>query len=112
MLPTKQLSDMKNITVIGSGTMGNGIAHVFAQNGYAVSLVDVNEAALKKALETISKNLDRQVAKGSLTEENKPATLNNIKTFTKIEDGAKQADLVVEAATENMAIKLDIFRQI
>lgn len=103
---------MKNITVIGSGTMGNGIAHVFAQHGYAVSLVDINEAALQKALNTISKNLDRQVAKGSLTEEGKAATLANITTFTKLEDGASKADLVIEAATENMSIKLDIFRQL
>jgi 3-hydroxybutyryl-CoA dehydrogenase len=103
---------MKNITVIGSGTMGNGIAHVFAQNGYAVSLVDVNEAALKKAIEIISKNLDRQVTKGSLTEEQKVTTLANIKTFTALKDGVAQADLVVEAATENVTIKLDIFRQL
>ncbi len=103
---------MKNITVIGSGTMGNGIAHVFAQHGYAVSLVDINEAALQKALNTIAKNLDRQVAKGSLTEEAKATTLSNITTFTRLEDGAAKADLVIEAATENMAIKLDIFRQL
>jgi 3-hydroxybutyryl-CoA dehydrogenase len=103
---------MKNITVIGSGTMGNGIAHVFAQNGYNVSLVDVNEAALTKALETIAKNLDRQVTKGSLTEEAKNTTLANIKTFTSLKDGASSADLVVEAATENVTIKLDLFRQL
>lgn len=103
---------MKNITVIGSGTMGNGIAHVFAQHGYAVSLVDINDAALQKAVATIAKNLDRQVAKGSLTEEAKAETLKHITTFTKLEDGAKNADLVIEAATENMAIKLDIFRQL
>lgn len=103
---------MKNITVIGSGTMGNGIAHVFAQYGYAVSLVDINEQALKKAIETIGKNLDRQVAKGIITEADKAATLANIKIFTKLDEGAGTADLVVEAATENMSIKLDIFRQI
>lgn len=103
---------MKNITVIGSGTMGNGIAHVFAQHGYKVSLVDVNEAALKKAIDTITKNLDRQVTKGSLTESDKAATLANIATHTDLKQGAAQADLVVEAATENMAIKLDIFRQL
>lgn len=103
---------MKNITVIGSGTMGNGIAHVFAQHGYKVSLVDVNEAALKKAIDTITKNLDRQVTKGSLTESDKAATLANITTHTDLKQGAAQADLVVEAATENMAIKLDIFRQL
>lgn len=103
---------MKNITVIGSGTMGNGIAHVFAQHGYSVSLVDVNEAALAKALDTIAKNLDRQVAKGSLTEDAKAATLSNIKTFTALKDGASAADLVVEAATENVTVKLDLFRQL
>lgn len=92
--------------------MGNGIAHVFAQNGYSVSLVDINEQALKKAVETIGKNLDRQVAKGTLTEADKNATLANISTFTKLEEGAGKADLVVEAATENMSIKLDIFRQL
>ncbi len=101
---------MKNITVIGSGTMGNGIAHVFAQNNYQVSLVDVNENALKKAIETISKNMDRQVSKGQLTEETKATSLANITTFTDLKQGAAQADLVIEAATENMAIKLDIFR--
>lgn len=92
--------------------MGNGIAHVFAQYGYQVSLVDVNEAALKRALDTIAKNLDRQVAKGSLTEDQKTATLSNINTFTALKDGASAADLVVEAATENVTIKLDIFRQL
>lgn len=101
---------MKNITVIGSGTMGNGIAHVFAQNNYQVSLVDVNENALKKAIETISKNMDRQVSKGQLTEETKASSLANITTFTDLKQGAANADLVIEAATENMNIKLDIFR--
>jgi len=103
---------MKNITVIGSGTMGNGIAHVFAQHGYQVSLVDINEQALQKALATIAKNLDRQVAKGSLTEDGKATTLANIKSYTKLEEGAKQADLVVEAASENVNIKLSIFKQL
>lgn len=103
---------MKNITVIGSGTMGNGIAHVFAQYGYQVSLVDINDAALQKALATISKNLDRQVAKGALTEADKNATLANIKTYTQLADGAKNADLVVEAASENVNIKLSIFKQL
>jgi 3-hydroxybutyryl-CoA dehydrogenase len=103
---------MKNITVIGSGTMGNGIAHVFAQHGYQVSLVDINDGALKKATDTIAKNLDRQVAKGTITAAEKDATLANIKTFTKLEEGVANANLVVEAATENMAIKLDIFRQL
>ncbi len=103
---------MKNITVIGSGTMGNGIAHVFAQFGYSVNLVDISEAALQKALATIAKNIDRQVAKGTITEADKTATLTNIKTFTKLEDGAKNADLVVEAASENVNVKLAIFKQL
>ena len=103
---------MKNITVIGSGTMGNGIAHVFAQFGYSVSLVDISEPALQKALATIAKNIDRQVAKGTVTEADKAATLVNIKTFTKLEEGAKNADLVVEAASENVNVKLAIFKQL
>lgn len=103
---------MKNITVIGSGTMGNGIAHVFAQFGYSVNLVDISEPALQKALATISKNIDRQVAKGTVTEADKAATLANIKTFTKLEEGAKNADLVVEAASENVNVKLAIFKQL
>ncbi len=101
---------MKNITVIGSGTMGNGIAHVFAQNNYKVSLVDVNEGALKKAIETIGKNIDRQVSKGQLTEADKAIALANLTTYTDLKQGAANADLVIEAATENMNIKLDIFR--
>lgn len=103
---------MKNITVIGSGTMGNGIAHVFAQHGYAVSLVDIQQTALDKAIATIAKNLDRQVSKGSLTEEQKASTLQNITTHTQLVDGVKTADLVVEAATENIEIKLNIFREL
>ncbi|MFD2036158.1 3-hydroxyacyl-CoA dehydrogenase family protein [Belliella marina] len=103
---------MKNIAVIGSGTMGNGIAHVFAQFGYQVSMIDINQNALEKALATIGKNLDRQVSKGLLTESEKSKALSNIKTFTKMEDGVKNADLVVEAATENVTIKLDIFREL
>ncbi len=103
---------MKNITVIGSGTMGNGIAHVFAQNNYKVNLIDVNEAQLKKAIDTIGKNLDRQVAKGLLTEEAKATTLANITTFTSLKEASKEADLIVEAASENINIKLDIFKQI
>lgn len=103
---------MKNITVIGSGTMGNGIAHVFAQFGYSVNLVDISEPALQKALATIAKNIDRQVAKGTFTEADKAATLANIKTFTKLEEGAKNADLVVEAASENVNVKLAIFKQL
>lgn len=103
---------MKSISVIGSGTMGNGIAHVFAQHGYQVSLVDIKSEFLDKALATISKNMDRQVAKGSISQEEKDASLARISTFTNIEEGVKNADLVVEAATENMSLKLDIFRQL
>ena len=103
---------MKNITVIGSGTMGNGIAHVFAQNGYNVSLVDISQSALDKAVATIGKNLDRQVAKGTLTAGDKEKTLSNIKTFTQFNTGAMNADLVVEAATENVEVKLNIFREL
>jgi 3-hydroxybutyryl-CoA dehydrogenase len=102
---------MKNIAVIGSGTMGNGIAHVFAQHGYSVSLIDISEEALMKALGTIEKNLDRQVAKQTLTDEGKKSTLANIKTFTQIKDGVASADLVVEAATENVELKLNIFKE-
>lgn len=103
---------MNNIAVIGSGTMGNGIAHVFAQFGYQVSLIDINQAALDKAMATISKNLDRQVSKGSLTEGDKEKALSNINTFSDLDEGVKNADLVVEAATENILIKLDLFRQL
>jgi 3-hydroxybutyryl-CoA dehydrogenase len=103
---------MKNIAVIGSGTMGNGIAHVFAQNGYNVALVDLSQESLNKALATISKNLDRIVAKGTLTEADKQKTLKNITTFTSMAEGVKNADLVVEAATENIEIKLNIFRDL
>jgi 3-hydroxybutyryl-CoA dehydrogenase len=104
--------NIKLISVIGSGTMGNGIAHVFAQTGFAVSLIDISQPALDKAIATIGKNLDRIVAKGNLTEEGKQKTLANIKTFTSIEEGAKNADLVVEAATENLELKLNIFREL
>lgn len=103
---------MKNITVIGAGTMGNGIAHVFAQNGYKVSLVDVSKDALDKALATIAKNLDRQIAKGTLSEDQKLKTIGNLHTFTSLEKGAELADLVVEAATENKALKLKIFAEL
>jgi len=103
---------MKHITVIGAGTMGNGIAHVFAQNGFATTIVDISDVALDKALATIAKNLDRQVAKGSITEEVKAATLNNLTKSTSIADGVKTADLVVEAATENTDLKLKIFQDL
>ena len=101
---------MKNIAVIGAGTMGNGIAHVFAQNGFNVQLIDLNDAQLQKALATIAKNLDRQVAKGSLTEEQKAQTLANLSTSNSIETGVANAELVVEAATENVDLKLKIFQ--
>ena len=103
---------MKNITVIGSGTMGNGIAHTFAQHGYKVALVDVNAEALKKALQTIGNNLDRQVKKGVIDESAKSTTLANITTYTDLKAGAANADLVVEAATENREIKLNLFKQL
>lgn len=103
---------MKHIAVIGAGTMGNGIAHTFAQSNFKVQLIDVNEDALKRGLATISKNLDRMVAKEKITEADKEATLNNISTFTTIEDGVKNTNLVVEAATENVDLKLKIFKQL
>ena len=103
---------MKHIGVIGAGTMGNGIAHVFAQSGYSVRLIDLSEAALDKALATISKNLDRMVAKEKISETDKTNTLNNIETFTDMSSAVKGLDLVVEAATENMDIKLKIFSQL
>jgi 3-hydroxybutyryl-CoA dehydrogenase len=101
---------MKNIAVIGSGTMGNGIAHVFAQMTYQVALVDISEDALKKAMTTIEKNLDRQLSKQLISEEVKQATLKNITTYTDLKAGVRSADLVVEAATENIDLKLKIFR--
>lgn len=103
---------MKNISVIGAGTMGNGIAHVFAQYQHQVTLVDVSAAALEKALATISNNLDRMVKKESITAADKDRTLANIKTATSLEEGVKHADLVVEAATENVALKLKIFQDL
>jgi 3-hydroxybutyryl-CoA dehydrogenase len=103
---------MKNVAVIGSGTMGNGIAHVFAQNGYSVSLIDISAEALNKAIATISKNIDRQVAKGVLKEEDKIATLKNITAFTEMQKGVQSCDLVIEAATENPEIKFKLFRDL
>jgi 3-hydroxybutyryl-CoA dehydrogenase len=103
---------MKSIAVIGSGTMGNGIAHVFAQYGYPVSLVDIAEEPLKKALQTIEKNLSRQVEKGTITDAVKKQAQANIRTFTDLSSGVKDADLIVEAATENNDLKLKIFRDI
>lgn len=101
---------MKNISVIGSGTMGNGIAHVFAQYGYQVSLIDLNQQALERGLATIAKNLDRQVAKGALAENDKSIILGRINTFTDIATGVVEADLVVEAASEQFEIKTSIFK--
>ena len=101
-----------NISVIGAGTMGNGIAHIFAQNGFKVNLVDVSPTQLDRAIQTISKNLDRQVAKGIITEEQKKQTLANIKTVSNLSEGVKDADLVVEAATENVELKMQIFDQL
>ncbi|UPK68862.1 3-hydroxybutyryl-CoA dehydrogenase [Chitinophaga filiformis] len=103
---------MQQIAVIGAGTMGNGIAHVFAQNGFKVNLIDVSGPALERALQTIEKNLDRQLAKGSITEDLKHQTLQNISTFTDLPAGVKTAELVVEAATENVDLKLKIFREL
>ena len=103
---------MKNIAVIGAGTMGNGIAHTFAQSGFKVQLIDISETSLKKGLDTISRNLDRMVAKEKITETNKAQTLKNISTFTNITEGVKNTHLVVEAATENIDLKLKIFKQL
>ena len=103
---------MTHIAVIGSGTMGNGIAHVFAQFGYQVSLIDISEEALKKAIATIDKNLSRQVEKGAITTEVKQKALANISTSSSIKDGVANADLIVEAATENIDLKLKIFKDI
>jgi 3-hydroxybutyryl-CoA dehydrogenase len=103
---------MKNIAVIGAGTMGNGIAHVFAQFGYRVNLIDVSQASLDKAIATIGKNLDRQLAKEAITESEKQNTLLNLTTFTSLVEGVKGVDLVVEAATENIDLKLQIFKEL
>ena len=103
---------MKNIAVIGAGTMGNGIAHTFAQSGFSVNLIDINEAALKKGMDTIAKNLDRMVTKEKITETDRSNTLANITTHTVIPDGVKNTDLIVEAATENLDLKLKIFKQL
>lgn len=103
---------MKNVAVIGAGTMGNGIAHTFAQSGFKVQLIDINESFLKKGIDTITKNLDRMVSKGTITEADKKETLGNITTFTNITEGVEYASLVVEAATENLDLKLNIFKQL
>ena len=103
---------MKKIAVIGAGTMGNGIAHVFAQFGYTVTLIDVSQAALDKALLTITKNLDRQVAKEAISASEKTSILSNISLETQMENGLQGVDLVVEAATENIDLKLKIFAEL
>ena len=100
------------VSVIGAGTMGNGIAHIFAQAGFKVNLIDVNAAQLEKAIASIGKNFDRQIIKGTLTGENKKSALDNIITVTDLSEGVKNAELVVEAATENAELKLKIFKQI
>ena len=103
---------MKNIAVIGAGTMGNGIAHVFAQNGYQVNIIDISKEALNKGLTTITKNLDRMVAKEHISEQDKHNTLKNIKTFGTVKEGVKNTELVIEAATENIDLKLRIFKEL
>tara|TARA_R110002072_G_scaffold125944_4_gene262698 strand:+ start:51729 stop:52616 length:888 start_codon:yes stop_codon:yes gene_type:complete len=103
---------MKNVAVIGAGTMGNGIAHTFAQNDYKVQLIDVSQASLDRGMATITKNLDRMVAKERISEEDKQRTLNNITTYTNLEEGVEYAGLVVEAATENLDLKLKIFKDL
>jgi 3-hydroxybutyryl-CoA dehydrogenase len=104
--------NMKKVSVIGGGTMGNGIAHVFAQHGHEVTLIDVQAAVLEKALNTINNNLERQISKGMLSEADKAATLARLKTSSDLKNGVAQADLVVEAATENVALKLKIFGEL
>ncbi|UKJ06002.1 3-hydroxybutyryl-CoA dehydrogenase [Solitalea lacus] len=106
------MTTIQNVAVIGSGTMGNGIAHTFAQFGFKVSLIDISQDALDLGLNTIGKNLERQVAKGTLTEQEKLATLSNITTFTDMKAGVANVDLVVEAATENIDLKLKIFKDL
>ena len=103
---------MKNIAVIGAGTMGNGIAHTFAQFNYNVHLIDISEESLERGMKTIVKNLDRMVAKEKISEADKKKTLQQIKTFTSIKEGAKSADLVIEAATENAVLKTGIFKEL
>ncbi|WP_114491523.1 3-hydroxybutyryl-CoA dehydrogenase [Candidatus Ulvibacter alkanivorans] len=103
---------MKNIAVIGAGTMGNGIAHTFAQYDYKVQLIDISQASLDKGMATIAKNLDRMVAKEKISEEDKQRTLSNITTYTNLEEGVEYAGLVVEAATENVDLKLKIFKDL
>ncbi len=109
---TKMLEKVKTIAVIGSGTMGNGICHVFAQSGFAVHMMDINQVAMDKAIATIGKNMDRQISKGTLTEDAKQEALSKIKTYTDMGEAVKDADIVVEAATENIDLKVKIFQQL
>jgi 3-hydroxybutyryl-CoA dehydrogenase len=109
---TNMLEQIKTVTVIGSGTMGNGICHVFAQAGFAVHMMDINQAALDKGLATIGKNMDRQVTKNTLSEEQKQQALGRISTYTDMAEAVKDTDLVVEAATENIDLKIKIFQQL
>lgn len=106
------LQKLKVVTVIGSGTMGNGICHVFAQSGFNVHMMDINQAAMDKALATIGKNMDRQIAKNTLTEDAKKEALSRIKTYTDMAEAVKEADIVIEAATENIDLKIKIFQQL
>jgi 3-hydroxybutyryl-CoA dehydrogenase len=108
----QMLQQIKTVTVIGSGTMGNGISHVFAQSGFKVNMMDIKQEALDKAVGTIGKNMDRQVSKGSLSEEEKTAALGRIATYTDMAEAVKDADLVVEAATENIDLKIKIFQEL
>ena len=103
---------MNKVAVIGSGTMGNGIAHVFAQTGYQVSMIDISSTALEKGMATISKNLDRQIKKELISDQDKEQTLSNLTTYTTVAEGVKDVDLVVEAATENVELKLSIFKEL
>ena len=103
---------MNTIAVIGAGTMGNGIAHTFAQSGFTVKLIDISDKSLEKGMATIASNLDRMVSKGTITEEIKSQTLGNLTTYTNLKEGASNADLVVEAATENPEIKFQLFKDL
>ena len=110
LLIVSKIQLMKNMAVIGAGTMGNGIAHTFAQSGYRVNLIDIDEIALNKALQTISKNLDRMLEKGVISNDQKTSTIKNITTYTDINKGVENTSLVVEAATENEVVKIQIFK--
>lgn len=108
----KMLQQIKTVTVIGSGTMGNGICHVFAQSGFKVHMMDINQSALDKAIGTIGKNMDRQIAKGTLSQDDRNASLNRITTYTDMTEAVRDADLIVEAATENIELKVKIFQEL